>query len=393
MFAIQKTDARVWQTLDYLQGLCTVHPEDCAHLRALLNRFFNKPRVRARSRRDSDTTNPHVCSVNPLGRTIHQRRKELKLTLQQVAERAGCTKGYLSTLENEARETVPSAEMLRRIEKALHMDDGQLVVVGEWKATPSVVRARVIELEQQTLAARRLAEVLQREGVDRAFKSGELAKLVRTLEPGAASASRGTEPLRGPQGDRTRRTPGAVNATGSNGSGGSSGESESGGLRMMGVLPMQVPVINKVAAGYPRAFTDPGYPARVADEYVSVPDMYDADAFAARVIGDSMEPVYRQGDIVVFSPMTATLDGCDCFVRFEHNDESTFKRVYFEGSAGDGEGAPTSPESPGKPDANKRIRLQPLNPAYPARVVDREQIAGLYAAVYVVRAVGKGGAK
>lgn len=324
--------------------------------------------------------------MNPLGRTIHQRRKELKLTLQQVADRAGCTKGYLSTLENEARETVPSAEMLRRIEKALHMDDGQLVVAGEWKATPSVVRARVMELEQQTLAARRLAEMLQREGIDRAFKSGELAKLVRTLEPGAAASARGIEPLRGQPGGSARGMAGVVNSPG----GGDGGDA--GGLRMMGVLPMQVPVINKVAAGYPRAFTDLGYPARVADEYVSVPDMYDADAFAARVIGDSMEPVYREGDIVVFSPMTATLDGCDCFVRFEHNDESTFKRVYFEGSAGD-EGVPTASDGPNKPDANKRIRLQPLNPAYPARVVEREQVAGLYAAVYVVRAVGKGGSR
>ncbi len=307
--------------------------------------------------------------MNPLGRTIHQRRKELKLTLQQVAERAGCTKGYLSTLENESRETVPSTEMLRRIEKALHLEDGKLVVAGEWKATPGVVRARMMELEQQTLVARRLAEVLQREGIDRAFKSGELAKLVRTLEPGEAGA-----PTRDHRGNP---------------------DNGGGNLRMMGVLPMQVPVINKVAAGYPTAFTDLGYPARVADEYVSVPDMYDADAFAARVVGDSMEPVYREGDIVVFSPMTATVDGSDCFVRFDRNEESTFKRVYFEpaeGSAAEPQsGAAVGVGTPAatKPEANKRIRLQPLNPAYPARVVDREEVAGLYAAVYVVRAVGK----
>lgn len=184
---------------------------------------------------------------------------------------------------------------------------------------------------------------------------------------------------------------------------------------MMGVLPAQVPVVNRVAAGYPTAFTDLGYPARIADEYVSVPDVFDGDAFAARVVGDSMEPVYREGDIVVFSPSAATVDGSDCFVRFERNEESTFKRVYFESppAAGTppGTGMPHGPGMPPgslpgvsdgaegataieqKPAEIKRIRLQPLNSAYPARVVDREEVAGLYAAVYVVRAVGGKGSK
>lgn len=312
-------------------------------------------------------------SMRNLGRTIHERRKQLKLTLQQVADRACCTKGYLSSLENDRRSTVPSNDMLRRLESALFLGEGTLVMAGEWKATPSLVRERVRVLEDQSRAARRLAEVLQREGVDRAFKSGELEKLVRSLSPddtgrARSPASRGEGAFSGGLG------------------GGGSGVVGGEGLSMMGALPMQVPVINRVAAGYPTEFTDMGYPARVADDYVSVPDVYDADAFAARVVGDSMEPVYRQGDIVVFSPSAPTVDGCDCFVRFERNEETTFKRVYFEPPiSGEHEG--------GKPGVDvKRIRLQPLNPAYPSRTVDREEVAGLYAAVYVVRPVkGKGG--
>lgn len=139
-------------------------------------------------------------------------------------------------------------------------------------------------------------------------------------------------------------------------------------------LPAQVPVINKVAAGYPREFTDLGYPARVADEYISVPDLYDADAFAARVVGESMMPDYREGDLVVFSPQADATPGSDCFVRLEAPEsETTFKRVYFER---DGDG-------------REMIRLQPLNPAFTPQVVDREMVAGLYPAVYVVRAVGR----
>ncbi|MEZ6319172.1 MAG: hypothetical protein R3B49_10555 [Phycisphaerales bacterium] len=67
-------------------------------------------------------------------------------------------------------------------------------------------------------------------------------------------------------------------------------------------LPAEVPVISMVSADGVGAFTDLGYPARVADEYVRCPDLHDPDAFAARVVGDAMDPDYRPGDIVVFSP-------------------------------------------------------------------------------------------
>ena len=133
-------------------------------------------------------------------------------------------------------------------------------------------------------------------------------------------------------------------------------------------LPFEVPVINKVSAGYPQGFTDLGYPARVADEYVRCPDVDDPDAFAARVVGDSMEPAYREGDIVVFSPARAVRNGDDCFARLEPDSDSTFKRVYFEGERGE-----------------ERVRLQPVNSKYAPRVLPRERVAGLYRAVTVVR--------
>lgn len=136
-------------------------------------------------------------------------------------------------------------------------------------------------------------------------------------------------------------------------------------------LGMDVPVINKVAAGYPREFTDLSYPARVADEYVRCPDLHDPDAFAARVVGDSMLPTYAEGDIVIFSPAKPVRSGTDCFARLEPDHETTFKRVYFEVDAR----------------GREMIRLQPLNSAYPPRLVEREGVAGLYAAVSVLRRI------
>ena len=135
--------------------------------------------------------------------------------------------------------------------------------------------------------------------------------------------------------------------------------------------PRVVPLINKVAAGYPTGFTDLDYPASVADQYVPAPNVSDPDAFAATVAGDSMLPGYAEGDIVVFSPLADVKAGSDCFVRIEPDHETTFKRVFFEPGAG----------------GREMIRLQPLNPAFPPRVLPREQVAGLYRAVWRMSAV------
>lgn len=133
----------------------------------------------------------------------------------------------------------------------------------------------------------------------------------------------------------------------------------------------RVPLINKVAAGYPSGFTDLDYPAQVADEYVLAPGVRDPDAFAARVTGESMLPDYKPGDIVVFSPLADLADGCDCFARLEPNHENTIKRVYFETDA----------------HGEELIRLQPLNPAFTALTLPRDEVAGLYRAVWRMTAL------
>ena len=121
-----------------------------------------------------------------------------------------------------------------------------------------------------------------------------------------------------------------------------------------------IPVINKVAAGYPADFDDLGYPAGFADDYILCPDIHDPNAFAVRVFGDSMEPKFSAGDIVVFSPSVEAQSGDDCFVRFKSPHETTFKRVFFE--------------------KDGRVRLQPRNEQYPPSVVSGKRINGIYRA-------------
>jgi len=122
-----------------------------------------------------------------------------------------------------------------------------------------------------------------------------------------------------------------------------------------------IPVINKVAAGYPTDFDDLDYPVGIADEYVRCPDLHDPNAFAVCVVGDSMEPKFRQGDIVIFSPASEVESGDDCFVRFAMPHETTFKRVFFE--------------------EDGKVRLQPRNEKYSPTIIDSDRINGLYKAI------------
>ena len=122
-----------------------------------------------------------------------------------------------------------------------------------------------------------------------------------------------------------------------------------------------VPIINKVAAGYPTDFDDLDYPVGVADDYIRCPDVHDPNAFAVRVVGDSMEPKFKEGDIVVFSPRLQVQNGDDCFVRFASPHETTFKRVFFE--------------------PNNMVRLQPRNDKYPPVMVEGKRVNGIYRAI------------
>lgn len=309
-----------------------------------------------------DVPNPDDRAATPpqqggLGETLRAIRRSRGLTLDELAERLrargeSCSKSYLSELET-GRRPVPSDDFLRAAEASLCIAPNSLIDLAGWERTPSRVRTELDQLRQRAALgeqakarlARQLRELVGRSGIDHAWKSGELESLVREFESPSVNLSR-------------------VSADAPTGAAG-----KAAGTPVPSLLPLEVPLINSVAAGYPREFTDLGYPSRVADEYVRVPDIADPDAFAARVVGDSMSPNYLEGDIVVFSPARAVKSGSDCFARLEPDQQTTFKRIYFETVPGSGE----------------MIRLQPINPLYPPRTLPREQVAGLYAAVSVVR--------
>lgn len=135
-------------------------------------------------------------------------------------------------------------------------------------------------------------------------------------------------------------------------------------------LAPAIPIINKVAAGHPQEFTDLDYPAGIADDYLSVPDITDPNAFAFYVQGDSMEPDFVEKSLVIASPNTIPFEGDPCFVRFSAVSPvsgCTFKRVYFM--------------------ADGKVRLVPINRRYPEQVYRRDDISGLWPVVRQYRQV------
>ncbi len=254
------------------------------------------------------------CTEVSLGQIIRKKREKCRLTLDEVSVRTGFSKPYLSTVETGRVKNPPSDELLSKLERVLGFEKGQLLNIAHLESLPTDVRHDYEAMEAQIRKYRKLIRRI----ID--FKSGgsEILELVASEDI----------------------------------------ENESSSAVKAGTL---VPIINRVSAGYPVDFDDMGYPAGFADDYVRCPDLHDPNMFAVRVVGDSMEPRFYRGDIVVFSPAAEIKSGDDCFVRFIEPHETTFKRVFFE--------------------SDQKVRLVPRNDKYPPLIYEGKRINGMYRAV------------
>jgi phage repressor protein C with HTH and peptisase S24 domain len=250
-----------------------------------------------------------------LGQIIREKREQLNLTLDEVSNRVGFSKPYLSTIETCKVKNPPSDELLKKLERVLKFKRGMLLHIAHVEGLPADVRQEYESAEAENQKWRRLAKNV-------VSKKAKTTQLKRFLTQSKKKVDKGGSVL----------APGRL-----------------------------VPVINKVSAGYPSDFDDLDYPVGIADDYVRCPDLHDPNAFAVRVVGDSMEPKFREGDIVIFSPAAEVQNGDDCFIRFDMPHETTFKRVFFE--------------------SGKQIRLQPRNDKYPPTIIDGKRVNGLYRAI------------
>ena len=70
-----------------------------------------------------------------------------------------------------------------------------------------------------------------------------------------------------------------------------------------GAMPVRrIPLIGHAQAGDEGYFDDAGYPTGSGWDEVDFPDLGDAHAYALEISGESMVPVYRDGDRIVVSP-------------------------------------------------------------------------------------------
>ncbi len=271
-----------------------------------------------------------------LGQIIRKRREELELTLDYISNRTGYSKPYISTIETGRVKNPPGDELLVKLEKLLKFEPGLLVHISHLERLPADVREAFEESKAENEHWRTLIKHLIEQGGDaeELLQTEQYGHLVEHIKEAEKSGSKKTDDEIVTDNDQVVSVP---------------------------IAGKLVPVINNVMAGYPADYDDLGYPPGGADDYVRCPDLHDPNAFAVRVVGDSMEPKYNEGDIVIFSPSATVDNGNDCFVRMCDPHETTFKQVFFEDEG--------------------QIRLQPRNHKYSPIIMPQEKVNGVWRAV------------
>jgi phage repressor protein C with HTH and peptisase S24 domain len=71
----------------------------------------------------------------------------------------------------------------------------------------------------------------------------------------------------------------------------------------------RIPLIGLAQAGSEGFFDDAGYPTGGGWDEIPFPEVGDQNAYALEISGDSMEPLFREGDIVIVSPAAGVRRG------------------------------------------------------------------------------------
>ena len=127
------------------------------------------------------------------------------------------------------------------------------------------------------------------------------------------------------------------------------------------VLRGQVPILSNVQAGMYKQQIDNYHPGDGGMELITTSVPVNRYTFALRVQGDSMEPEFTEGMILIVEPELDPQPG-DYVIAKNGHDETTFKKLVRDGAD---------------------LYLKPLNPRYPIKLLGESSIVG------VVRAVEK----
>ena len=126
----------------------------------------------------------------------------------------------------------------------------------------------------------------------------------------------------------------------------------------------KIPVIGFAQAGRAGFFDEDGYPAGGNWDEIDFPDKQKAaaHAYALKVAGSSMEPLYRAGDLLIVSP-SATLRKGDRVIVKTKNSEVMAKELLKQSSA--------------------KVELKSLNPAYESLSLPQSEIGWIARIIWV----------
>ncbi len=114
------------------------------------------------------------------------------------------------------------------------------------------------------------------------------------------------------------------------------------------VASHSVPLIGFAEAGAGGYFDDGGFPVSKGWDEIALPVIKDEHAYALEISGDSMSPVYRDGDVIVVSPATPIRRGDRVVVKTK-DGEIMAKEL--------------------KRRSTKQVELKSLNPGHPDRTL------------------------
>jgi phage repressor protein C with HTH and peptisase S24 domain len=123
----------------------------------------------------------------------------------------------------------------------------------------------------------------------------------------------------------------------------------------------RIPLIGLAQAGSEGFFDDGGYPVGGGWDEIAVPDVPDPNAYALEISGDSMEPVFRDGDVVIVSPVAPVRRGDRVVVRTRAGE--VMAKELLRQSA-------------------RRVELASLNPAHPGYSFGLDELAFMHRIVW-----------
>jgi phage repressor protein C with HTH and peptisase S24 domain len=131
--------------------------------------------------------------------------------------------------------------------------------------------------------------------------------------------------------------------------------------RVRGALGRRIPLIGLAQAGGDGYFDDGGFPVGGGWDEIGLPDIGDPHAYALEISGESMEPVFRDGDMVIVSPGAPIRRGDRVVVRTQKG-EVMAKEL--------------------KRQSARRVDLRSLNPAHPDYTFDLAELNWMHRIVW-----------